>query len=177
MFREWVKRRSDKAYLIWDYSSLNQVEEILTHLCVQTKKSKKKKSVMSFSHKWSRSCYCCSHGNSCKEYRCEKRFDITVVLVKICCLKLFIKKLWRSSCIHAELIQCLLWVDDVEPHRTFMAGCLMSRAVMLSTVGSSYMVHGPAPVTSQSSVSVPSSWNERKCPHAFARYCAFVIMG
>lgn len=39
MFREWVKRRSDKAYLIWDYTSLNQVEEILTHLCVQTKKS------------------------------------------------------------------------------------------------------------------------------------------
>lgn len=38
MFREWVKRRSDKAYLIWDYSSLNQVEEILTHLCVQNKK-------------------------------------------------------------------------------------------------------------------------------------------
>lgn len=38
MFREWVKRRSDKAYLIWDYASLNQVEEILTHLCVQTNK-------------------------------------------------------------------------------------------------------------------------------------------
>lgn len=39
MFTEWVKRRSDKVYLIGDYSSLNQVEETLTHLCVQNKKS------------------------------------------------------------------------------------------------------------------------------------------
>lgn len=100
-----------------------------------------------------------------------------VVLKKLCFLKMFIKKLWKSSCIPVKLIRCLLWVDDVEPHRTFVAGCLMSRLALLSAVWSSYAMDSPAPVMSQSSVSVPSPWNERKCPHAFARYCAFVIMG
>lgn len=83
--------------------------------------------------------------------------------------KMFIAKLWKSSWIPLQLIQRLLWVDEVEPWWLPVwcpaLSCNPRRA------------SSPAPVTSRGSVSVPPLWNDRECPHALARYCAFVIIG
>lgn len=109
MFTEWVKHRSDKAYLIGDYSSLNQVEETLTHLCVQDKKSvwlrldktthvlllqMMLQLLLSFSP-WQHS----------RQHRVSKSFYITVEIVPSC--SSVIIKIWFSC----DLVRIITWQD------------------------------------------------------------------